>query len=294
MDMWTAVCEHIGASSGESFSLARRRDVGGGCINSACVLSDGAREYFVKLNAAARIEMFAAEAEGLEEIAGSATLRVPRPVCWGAVEDSAYLVMEYIALDGGSTRAHERLGEQLAAMHRVTRDRFGWHRDNTIGATPQINAWNEEWIAFMREHRLGYQYALAARQGYGGRLQRDGERLLDGFGVLFDDYTPAASLLHGDLWSGNYAVDTDDVPVVFDPAVYFGDREADLAMTELFGGFPHGFYSAYRAAYPLDDGYSVRKSLYNLYHILNHLNLFGGGYLGQAERMSQSLLAQIR
>jgi fructosamine-3-kinase len=178
-------------------------------------------------------------------------------------------------------------------MHRVTQARFGWVQDNTIGSTPQINTPEEDWIVFWREHRLRFQLHLATRHGHGGRLRERGERLLDEFPRLFAEYQPAASLLHGDLWSGNYAYTREGEPVIFDPAVYYGDREADLAMTELFGGFGREFYAAYREAYPLDEGYAVRKTLYNLYHVLNHLNLFGGGYLSQAQGMIDRLLSEL-
>jgi fructosamine-3-kinase len=180
----------------------------------------------------------------------------------------------------------------LAALHRIEGNRFGWWRGNHIGATPQPNDPSPDWPDFWRQRRLGFQLDLAARQGHRGRLQGLGERLLERLPALLD-HRPRPSLLHGDLWGGNLAYDPDGRPVVFDPAVYHGDREADLAMTELFGGFPSRFYAAYQAAWPLDPAYRVRKVLYNLYHVLNHLNLFGGGYLTQAEGMMQRLLAAL-
>jgi fructosamine-3-kinase len=204
------------------------------------------------------------------------------------------LVLEYLELDGSDARAADSLGEGLARQHRTTQSEFGWERDNTIGSTPQINAPHGDWVTFYRDHRLRFQLGLAARAGYGGTLQRLGEELAAGMAAFFTDYRPLASLLHGDLWGGNQAVTRQGEPVVFDPAVYFGDREADIAMTELFGGFDARFYAAYRAAWPLDAGYGVRKQLYNLYHVLNHLNLFGGGYGGQAERLMRALLAETR
>jgi fructosamine-3-kinase len=184
-----------------------------------------------------------------------------------------------------------RLGRNLARMHRVTGSRFGWHRDNTIGATPQVNTASEDWIAFWREQRLGFQLNLAAAKGHGGRLIANGMRLMERLPAFFPGGRPQPSLLHGDLWSGNAARTAEGEPVIFDPAVYYGDREADLAMTELFGGFPRPFYEAYAAEYPLDPGYAARKPLYNLYHVLNHLNLFGGGYGAQALRLMEQLLA---
>ena len=170
--------------------------------------------------------------------------------------------------------------------------RFGWPRDNTIGTTPQVNAWGDDWAEFFRDRRIAPQLALAARNGHGGALQRDGERLLAAIPALLAGHAPAPSLLHGDLWSGNAACLATGEPVIFDPAVYYGDREADLAMTELFGGFGADFYAAYRDAWPLPDGYERRRTLYNLYHVLNHLNLFGGGYGAQAETMIARLLAE--
>jgi fructosamine-3-kinase len=149
-------------------------------------------------------------------------------------------------------------------------------------------------VEFWRTQRLGFQLRLAAGNGYGGRLQTQGERLLTELPALLAGHTPPAALLHGDLWSGNYSVDVGGAPVIFDPALYYGDRETDLAMTELFGGFSPRFYQAYNDAYPLSEGYRLRKSLYNLYHVLNHLNLFGGGYLAQAEQLLGGLLRELR
>jgi len=291
MSLWEAVSADIVGATGREETLVPQGSVGGGCINQAMRVGWGAQTYFVKLNTANQVDMFAAEAQGLQELAGSHTLRVPQPVCCGEDGQSAWLVMEHLEL--GGRRDPVALGSGLATMHRVTRDRFGWVRDNTIGSTPQVNTLTDDWIDFWREHRLQFQLALAARHGHGGRLQSQGEKLLDEFPRLFAGYSPPASLLHGDLWSGNHAYTHNGEPVIFDPAVYYGDREADLAMTELFGGFGSEFYAAYEDHYPLDADYRVRKTLYNLYHILNHLNLFGGGYLSQAQGMIDSLLSEL-
>lgn len=289
MSPWDDISRAVAAATGKPFKINQRASVGGGCINSAYRIEGGETGYFVKLNSADKAEMFAAEAAGLQEIARSHTLRVPRPICHGANDAASWLVLEYIALTrGGDMHA---LGHGLAAMHRVTGSAFGWQRDNTIGATPQINCESGDWPGFWREHRLSYQLRLAAEKGYRGGLQKNGARLLDKIPAFFSGYGPLPALLHGDLWSGNVGFDETGKPVIFDPAVYYGDREADVAMTELFGGFSGDFYAAYRDAYPLDAGYAVRKPLYNLYHVLNHLNLFGGGYLGQAERLISELLA---
>ncbi len=297
MNAWPEITAHIKTATGQSFHPKAINAVGGGCINQAYCIADDRQRFFVKINSADRLEMFAAEAEGLQEISRSGTLRVPQSVCQGQNASHAWLVLEYLDLGtraGSNPDALGALGCGLAALHRTQAAQFGWSRDNTIGSTPQINTWSGNWLSFWCTHRLGFQLRLAQENGHCGRLQQLGERLLENVGHFFAGYKPSPSLLHGDLWSGNYAYMRTGEPVLFDPAVYYGDREADLAMTELFGGFPARFYSAYRHEYQLDSGYNARKILYNLYHILNHLNLFGGGYRQQAEQMMNDLLAEIR
>lgn len=279
-------------ATGENFTPAQQTPVGGGCINQAFKLTDGERSFFIKANRAERLAMFEAEAAGLEEILSAKSLRAPRPICSGASGGNAWLALEYLELGGRGSGAE--MGRRLAQMHRKTAARFGWTRDNTIGSMPQQNPWTENWIDFLRRHRLGFQLGLAAQNAYGGRLQTLGEKLLEQMEGFFPGYLPPPSLLHGDLWGGNAGFAVSGEPVVFDPAVYYGDREADLAMTELFGGFGAEFHAAYREAWPLDPGYRVRKTLYNLYHILNHANIFGGGYARQAESMMQRLLAELK
>lgn len=292
MSNWvTNVVNHISATIGRNFSSLHRIRLGGGCINTAWRLSDKYSSFFVKLNTAATLDMFAAEFEGLQTLNAAKTIKTPAPLCYGTSDDYAYLVTEYLPLGGEIDSA--KLGEQLAAMHGHCHKTYGWHRDNTIGTTPQANPPMNDWTEFWRQYRLGYQLGLAADSGYSGELQTLGEQLLLSCHRLFDDYRPAASLLHGDLWSGNAGALPDGTPVIFDPAVYYGDRETDLAMTELFGGFSPAFYAAYNAHAPLDSGYKVRKHFYNLYHILNHLNLFGGGYRQQAEQAMRLLLAEL-
>ncbi|MGH8703067.1 MAG: fructosamine kinase family protein [Burkholderiales bacterium] len=290
MDPWHDIERSIRAATGAPFTIESRAGAGGGCINECHVIRGRGRAFFVKLNTPEKAEMFSAEAAGLHEIARTKTLRVPNPVCHGASPAACWLVLEHLELRSGDDRSMGKLGRNLARMHRATGERYGWHRDNTIGATPQVNTRSGDWIAFWHEHRLGYQLKLAAGKGH-GRLAANGERLMEKLPAFLAGYSPPPSLLHGDLWSGNAAMEASGEPVVFDPAVYYGDREADLAMTELFGGFPPSFYEAYGAEYPLDKGYPARKHLYNLYHVLNHLNLFGGAYGTQAQRLIDQLLA---
>jgi fructosamine-3-kinase len=240
-----------------------------------------------------------AEVDGLAALRATGTIRVPAVLDRGEDGPRAWLALEWLDLRPQDCDA--ALGRALAALHRAPAptgvdpaSRFGWHRDNFIGATPQVNAWHAEWAAFFRDCRLAPQLALAARNGYAGHLQHAGTRLLDGVQALLQGREPEPSLLHGDLWRGNAGTLPDGTPVLFDPAVYVGDRECDLAMTALFGGFGRDFLAAYREAWPVVEGYPVRCELYNLYHLLNHLNLFGGGYLAACERAIAALLAHVR
>lgn len=282
----------IGRATGLPFEVRGSRAVHGGDISETFTLGDGTRTFFVKTQPGSQLAMFEAEAAGLAELAAANAARVPQVICHGTAAGRAYLILEYLPL--GVRGDAERLGRQLAEQHRVAAAQFGWTRDNWIGATPQPKARHEDWIDFWRRERLGFQLRLAAENGYGGALQRDGETLLAYLGTFFDGYRPVPSLLHGDLWGGNHGYLADGTPVLFDPAVYYGDRECDLAMSELFGGYAPAFYAAYREAWPLDTGYAVRRTLYNLYHVLNHANLFGGGYAAQATRMMSQLLAHTR
>jgi len=294
MPLWSDIAADITAATGKTFAGQNKQPSGGGCINSTYTISDNQHHYFVKLNSAQLIDMFEAEAAGLNQIAASNSIRVPAVICSGISDKQSYLVLQHLNFAHGETCSHQQLGFDLAQMHRYSADQFGWYRNNTIGSTPQHNEQGSDWIEFWRRQRLDFQLQLAANNGYGGQLQKRGQQLSSGLEHFFAGYSPQASLLHGDLWSGNYAIDNNGCPVIFDPAVYFGDREADIAMTELFGGFNSHFYQAYQEAFPLDDGYQVRKRLYNLYHVLNHLNLFGGSYLNQAESMLDRLLSEIR
>lgn len=265
--------------------------VAGGSIHASYRVdtTDG-KSWFIKCNRGDQLANFQAEAEGLRALAGCPRLSVPSVLASACIGDEAYLVLEWLEIK--SLGGHARLGEALAELHRMEGPCFGWAHDNFIGATPQPNAQTRDWVGFWRQ-RIAFQLDLALHRRAPPKLLLQGERLLDGLPVLLGGHKPPASLLHGDLWSGNAGSTADGEPVVFDPACYYGDRETDLAMTELFGGFGADFYAAYRATWPLDPGYSVRRDVYNLYHVLNHFNLFGGHYGGQAEHMVERLLAEI-
>jgi protein-ribulosamine 3-kinase len=287
--LWTSILQQINQLTGTPTHDYTTQSIGGGCINETIKLTTGGSNYFVKLNNVNRLAMFEREAEGLRALAASQSIRVPKVICMGIVEKNAYLVIEYIEMSSHGNA--EQAGQQLAWLHNTVSTQYGQMSANYIGSTPQINHSSDDWLHFWQQNRLGYQLRLAAKQGYGGELQTRGERLQEKLPALIG-HSPKASLLHGDLWSGNFGYCANGKPVIFDPAVYYGDRETDLAMTELFGGFPRRFYEAYNEVWPLDTGYKTRKTLYNLYHIINHLNLFGGGYEKQALAMIDQLLAE--
>ena len=300
MTNWRELSEALGiVLHGDS-----ARPQSGGSISTAYRVESANGPVFVKLEPVRNADRLLAEADGLAALAATGTLRVPEVLGSGTAgadtkddvtdthSGTAFLAIEWIDAGRGSDAA-AMLGAGLAAMHRVSANEFGWHRDNYIGASPQPNTASGDWVDFLREQRIGFQLALAERNGY--RLRSaEVEDLLQNLGAFYSDYRPRPSLLHGDLWGGNWFSDVDGVPVIFDPAVYNGDREADLAMTELFGGFGEDFYSAYAEAWALDPGYAVRRDLHKLYHVLNHLNLFGGGYLGQARQLLNRLGAELR
>ena len=265
------------------------RPVGGGDISAAWRINADKQTVFLKTGPAESHEMFLAEAEALRELAKAEAIRVPKVLGCVTSGRESLLALEWIDFEITDADTERKLGEQLAKQHRVTADRFGWSRDNTIGSTPQPNSWSDDWVAFFGEQRLEHQLELAAQNGFHGELQIDGRTLLDNLGYFFSEYWPEPSLLHGDLWGGNWAAAGGE-PVIFDPAVYYGDREADLAMTRLFGGFGDSFYETYEKAWPLASGSEERVLLYQLYHVLNHLNLFGSGYLSRAQELMRKLL----
>jgi fructosamine-3-kinase len=286
------LCSQISEVTSKKFEITNLKSVSGGCINQTYIISNDFQErYFVKLNQPSLNSMFAAEAKGLSEISTTATIKVPSPICWGVDKNFSYLVLECLNLtDRSNPKNWTEMGKNLAMMHSHPLNispQFGWHLNNTIGSTAQINTWETNWATFFKNHRIGYQLQLANRRG--GHFPK-AERLLAAIPQILGDRQPQPSLVHGDLWSGNASFTTTGIPVIFDPATYWGDREVDLAMTELFGGFPAAFYQGYELIYPLDPGYSQRKILYNLYHILNHYNLFGGSYQNQANNSIDLLL----
>ncbi len=291
MERFTAIARELSALSGVQCAPTPECSVAGGSINECYAWRCGAERLFVKVGAPAARAGFEAESLGLAELMRARALRVPRVLACGQTEAAAFLALEWIEAGVADARCEERLGEGLAALHAVSASRFGFQHDNLIGRTPQSNGWTSNWAEFFRDRRLRPQLALAAQGGDGAGLTELGARLLERVPALLGGHQPRASLLHGDLWGGNWLASRHGEPVVFDPAVYYGDREADLAMTRLFGGFGSSFYRAYNAAAPLAPGWQARSELYNLYHVLNHANLFGAAYTHQARAMMERLLA---
>lgn len=290
-------------------TLTGRSPVGGGCIHRAwrLELACGA-VLFAKTNTAAALPLLEAEADGLRALAAAAppALVVPSPLACELAGDQAVLVLPWLDLAGGSLAGWSALGRGLAGLHRASleragldhgpgQDRYGWSLNNFIGSTHQPNAWCANWAQFFSVERLGHQLKLArsSSQALGGtQALRGSEALLERSLVVLAKHRPEAVLVHGDLWSGNAALLASGCGALLDPAVYRGDREVDLAMARLFGGFPEAFFNAYELAWPLPAGSKQRVQLYNLYHLLNHANLFGGGYWSQAQKAIDALLAQ--
>jgi len=269
--------------------------VAGGSIQPTFVatLADGGR-FFVKVGTSEQRARLRAEARGLAALRETLAVRVPQTWLVGGEGRYYFLMLEYLDLHAGEPVAHARLGRELAALHGHTAPSFGFERDNYIGATLQPNRQLPSWPEFWREQRLLPQLRLAQKEADARPWLEEGYHLAESLHGFFGAYEPRPSLLHGDLWPGNASFLDDGAPVLYDPAVYYGDREAELAMTEMFGGFPPSFQAAYREAWPLDAGYAVRKGLYKLYHLLNHYNLFGASYAEAVRAQIAALRAEIK
>lgn len=243
----------------------------------------GSQTLFIKI--APNADRLEAEADGLAALAACPALAVPTVLARGSAAGQACLAMTWLSLEGDGDPA--RLGAAVAALHAIRGAAYGWHRDNYLGATPQANGQEGDWATFFARRRLAPQLALAATNGF-TRVVAPGQRLLAALSELLAGHQPPAALLHGDLWHGNTG-QVDGRPALFDPAVHYGDPECDLAMAALFGGFPPAFFAAHAAIHPVSPGWQRRRRLYQLYHLLNHLNLFGGGYLAAVLEAMEAL-----
>ena len=291
MATFSSVPEAITQSTGKIFETDTSASLSGGSISrSQCITGKDGRQFFCKENEIAFASFFEVEATALKQIADTHTIRVPKVIATGKTSSASFLVLEYIKEGSSSSKGQELMGKQLAAMHKIQQPYFGWVKDNCIGSTPQPNPRTESWIDFYREHRLQHQLKLAAQRG---RSFDKAEMLLLNLEYFFENYRPQPSLLHGDLWGGNASHDSSGNPFIYDPATYYGDREADIAFTYMFGGFSSSFYLGYKKEYPLDKGFETRKTLYNLYHELNHFNLFGGGYASSAQSSINQLVSAL-
>jgi len=290
MIIWPHLEQVISDSTASLFKIKQRQALSGGDTNNAYKVSDGTHTYFVKMNRKSQAFMFEAESVALNILKKSNTIIVPEVIADGIYGSDCYLVLSYIEMQG---RPDSHLfGEKLAKLHVCFEQSFGFDVDNSIGSTPQVNAWTDNWVEFWQKHRLGYQLEWAKKNGLSHKLYDLGLQLIDKTPYFFQSYQPKASLLHGDLWGGNWSASAHGEPIIYDPASYYGDHETDLAMTELFGHPGVHFYESYREHLEIDDGYAVRKLFYNVYHIINHANLFGGEYVNQAINSIEQLLVE--
>jgi protein-ribulosamine 3-kinase len=282
------ICKLLQPVFGQEVKVQSSSETGGGCINQTRILqlTNGER-VFLKHNSHPAPDFFAAESKGLQFLAQAEKgPRIPKPLALQDSQVPSFLILEYIEASAPEPDFPIRFARSLAELHRITHHSFGLDHDNYIGSTPQQNTHETNGIHFFRDHRLQTQQELARKSGkLPSATDKNLSKLCDRLEDYLDISGEKPALLHGDLWSGNYFPDRGNTPCIFDPAVYFGLREADLAMTALFGRLPQSFYDAYHEAFPLNPGYEERKDLYNLYHLLNHLNLFGSSYLGSVQQV---------
>ena len=300
---WQAFSQHLREQLNQPINIETAHAVSGGDIHQAYQLHTNQGNLFLKLNQAHLFPLFETEAHNLNAIQQSNSIRCPKVIGSGIFQNNqAWLLMEYLNLTNHGDDLQR--GRDLALMHHQVNKNpqpFGWFEDNYIGHTIQRNQWHFEWVEFYGKQRLQPQLELAQLRGAKPDLFDLGQQLITALPFWFQEYQPEASLLHGDLWGGNSAFVKESIAgsttteaVIYDPACYYGDRETDIAMTELFGGFSAEFYAGYNEVFPLNKDYAQRKPLYNLYHVINHFNLFGGQYEQQALQIIQALLKQAQ
>jgi fructosamine-3-kinase len=288
--MWQIISEEISKALGEQYQIRAKQLISGGDTNQNYRISDGTMDFFVKINDKNRLEQFDSEVFSLEQLRRASGATIPHVITRGVTLDKSYLVLEHLTLSPAKNQQWLYLGVQLAKLHKnSSQQAFGFDQDNFIGNTPQPNRWHKCWASFFAEQRIGWQLQLLEDKGES--ITTNIETTVEQIKSLLRHHKPEPVLVHGDLWQGNigFLDSVDERCALFDPACYYGDREVDIAMTELFGKFPDSFYQGYQQSFELSPGYNQRKLLYNLYHILNHANLFQGVYLDQARYMLKEL-----
>lgn len=281
--MWASIREQLSLVLGYSFTIKDKQTLDGGNISHVYLISDGIEQYVVKTNSRDFLVQYLAEEHSLSSLHHTHKITVPKVILTGQTKSHAFIVLQYLPTT--PLRAEQtsyQLGQQLAELHQWGEQKqYGYDDDNFIGATPQPNTWTNKWHQFFAEQRIGWQLQLLKERGI--------ELVdIDQFVALIKqrlaNHHPKPALLHGDLWQGNVG-ETETGAVCYDPACYWGDRECDIAMTELFGGFPQSFYAGYQSIWPLHQHYEQRRPIYHLYHVMNHCYLFGGEYLVQAQAL---------
>lgn len=287
MNLWQTIESEIQQVAETSFLISKKTPVSGGDINQTFRLSGNQKEYFIKLNTSEYADMFIQESAGLKALQTTNTFIIPKVILYGVYQDQSYLVLEYLPM-------HQRgdiedFAGALASLHLNTHKEFGFYGDNYIGKTPQINRFGNNWGKFFAEQRIGFQLELLLQKDACKSMLKKGINLVSNLPDYLNRHKPKPALVHGDLWQGNYAFNQAGQPMIFDPACYYADHEVDLAMLELFGNPGRQFFDAYNRLHKIEEGYSVRREIYNLYHILNHANLFGGNYIFQSEQIIEKL-----
>ncbi|MEH8021043.1 fructosamine kinase family protein [Rheinheimera metallidurans] len=283
--MWQAVTDHINSELESNFIIEHKIQLSGGNVNAAYHVTGNGQQFFVKINLRQQLEQFETEVLSLRTLQRTKCIRVPNPICSGLTVDKSFIVLEYLPFGGDTTNGWHNLAQDLAALHQQQQAVYGFDWDNSLATNTQPNKWQPNWSVFFSEQRIGWQLQLLHEQGLGfGKV----DEIVEKTRQRLQGYQPKASLLHGDFWRGNLGF-IGDMPAIFDPACYYGDRETDIAFSTLFGRLPDAFYQSYQQHYPLDKNYEQRKDLYNLYHVLNHANLFRGAYLIQAQELIKKL-----
>ena len=271
-----SIITQLGDALNTTITVNGESSIVGGCINNAIKINTNKGDFFVKWNTNSKANMFQSEYHGLKVLKDTNTIRIPNVLCF----DDDFLILEFIPPSNPNNAFWEVFGQKLALMHKQTHSKFGLDFDNYIGSLHLDNTQNKNWTEFFIQNRLQAQLSIG---NFSGTLLSDFDKLFQKLPNLFPNERPA--LLHGDLWSGNFLAKNGDTPMLIDPAIYYGNREMDIAMSKLFGGFNSDFYFAYNEIHPLENGWEERIQICNLYPLLVHVNLFGGSYRNQVKNI---------